>query len=31
LSRHLPLLGLSAFALLALTWLSSAGDFLAGG
>lgn len=31
LSRYLPALGLSAFALLALTWLSSAGDFLGGG
>ena len=29
LSRFLPGLGLSVFALLAVTWLSSAGDFLA--
>lgn len=28
-SRLLPVLGLSVFGLLALTWLSSAGDFLA--
>jgi len=31
LGRFLPLLGISAFALLALTWLSSAGDFLKDG
>lgn len=29
LSRLLPVLGLSVFTLLALTWLTSAGDFLA--
>jgi Kef-type K+ transport system membrane component KefB len=31
LGRLLPLLGMSVFALLALTWLASAGDFLADG
>jgi hypothetical protein len=29
LGRFLPILGLSVFGLLALTWLTSAGDFLA--
>jgi small-conductance mechanosensitive channel len=29
LGRFLPLLGVSVFVLLAITWLSSAGDFLA--
>ena len=29
LGRYLPVLGMTVFALLAVTWLSSAGDFLA--
>jgi hypothetical protein len=29
LGRYLPVLGITVFALLAVTWLSSAGDFLA--
>lgn len=30
-SRHLPLLGLSVFALFVITWITSAGDYLWGG